>query len=66
MLVKGILPKTAISYLPTFTFQKEGQMRENVKKRGTFLIFLYISIDRFLQKEGHMVKSLLFLLQKEG
>ena len=37
-------------YLPTFKFQKEEQMREKNLKRGTFLNFLYITIQRLLQK----------------
>ena len=41
-------------------------MRENVKKRGTLLNFLYISTYRFRQKGEHMVNSLIFLLQNEG
>ena len=55
----------AISYLPTFKFQKEEQMREKNLKRGTFLNFLYITIQRLLQKQEHMIKSFSFLLRKE-
>ena len=53
------------SYLPTFKFQKEEQMREKNLKRGTFLNFLYITIQRLLQKQEHMIKSFSFLLRKE-
>ena len=53
------------SYLPTFKFQKEEQMREKKLKRGTFLNFLYITIQRLLQKQEHMIKSFSFLLRKE-
>ena len=56
---------TAITYLPTFKFQKEEQMREKNLKRGTFLNFLYITIQRLLQKQEHMIKSFSFLLRKE-
>ena len=53
------------SYLPTFKFQKEEQMREKKLKRGTFLNLLYITIQRLLQKQEHMIKSFSFLLRKE-
>ena len=53
------------AYLPTFKFQKEEQMREKNLKRGTFLNFLYITIQRLLQKQEHMIKSFSFLLRKE-
>ena len=53
------------TYLPTFKFQKEEQMREKSVKRGTFLNFLYITIQRLLQKQKHMIKSFSFLLRKE-
>ena len=42
-----------------------SQMRETVKKRGTFLHFLYFITYRCLKKEGHMVKSLSFLFQNQ-
>ena len=54
-----------MGYLPTFKFQKEEQMREKNLKRGTFLNFLYITIQRLLQKQEHMIKSFSFLLRKE-
>ena len=54
-----------MTYLPTFKFQKEEQMREKNLKRGTFLNFLYITIQRLLQKQEHMIKSFSFLLRKE-
>ena len=40
-------------------------MREKNLKRGTFLNFLYITIQRLLQKQEHMIKSFSFLLRKE-
>ena len=52
--------------LANFQIRKRDKWEKNIKKRGTFLIFLYITAYRFLQKEGHMVKSLSFLLKKEG
>ena len=59
--------ETTMPYLRTFKFQKEGQIRENVKKRETFLHFLYFTTNRFFKKEGHMVKSLsLFFASKWG
>ena len=36
--------------LPTLKPQKSGQMGGKLKQTGTFLNFLYITIDRFLQK----------------
>ena len=59
------IPIITITYLPTFKFQKEEQMREKNLKRGTFLNFLYITIQRLLQKQEHMIKSFSFLLRKE-
>ena len=61
----GINIQGSIAYLPTFKFQKEEQMREKNLKRGTFLNFLYITIQRLLQKQEHMIKSFSFLLRKE-
>ena len=40
-------------------------MREKNLKRRTFLNFLYITIQRLLQKQEHMIKSFSFLLRKE-
>ena len=60
-----VCSRTQMSYLPTFKFQKEEQMREKNLKRGTFLNFLYITIQRLLQKQEHMIKSFSFLLRKE-
>ena len=40
-------------------------MREKNLKRGPFLNFLYITIQRLLQKQEHMIKSFSFLLRKE-
>ena len=40
-------------------------MREKNLKRGTFLNFLYITIQRLLQKQEHMIKSFSFLLRKQ-
>ena len=57
--------KNTVTYLPTFKFQKEEQMRGKNLKRGTFLNFLYITIQRLLQKQEHMIKSFSFLLRKE-
>ena len=51
-------------YLPTLEFYKWGQIRENLLKPGTFLYFLYITVQRILQKEGHMIKSLYCLHPK--
>ena len=58
-------PDALFAYLPTFKFQIEEQMREKNLKRGTFLNFLYITIQRLLQKQEHMIKSFSFLLRKE-
>ena len=55
------------AYMPTFKFQKEVQMTVKCLKRRTFLNFLCtitIGLHNFLQKEDHMIKSL--LLQNEG
>ena len=53
--------------LPTFKFQKEGQMRENVRKRGTFLNFLYITFYRqsFVKRGTHGKITPFFLLKKK-
>ena len=42
-------------------FRKRGKLQK-ILKRGTFLNFLYITIHRFLHKEGHMVKLFFFFL----
>ena len=63
--IMSMVNRSKLAYLPTFKFQKEEQMREKNLKRGTFLNFLYITIQRLLQKQEHMIKSFSFLLRKE-
>ena len=50
--------------LANFQISVRGTNERKFLKRGTFLIFLSITTYRFLQKDGHVVKSFSFCLKK--
>ena len=52
--------------LANFQISERGTNREKNLKRGTFRNFLYITIQRLLQKQEHMIKIILFFASKRG